>query len=80
MRQYVFRNITAKFDSGVAAELLLNRVRVPRCLWVVSAGNHELRFGDFRADQMKGLDHEFKAFVSAPFPERQNALVRGTAS
>ena len=78
--QRVFWNIAAKFDSRIAYALLLDGLRVARGLGMVAPGNHELRVGQLCSDQVEGLEHQLKAFVSSPLAESQNPMHRGTAA
>jgi hypothetical protein len=74
IRECVFRHIAAEFDSIVARPLLLNGFRVTSGLRVVAPGNHQLRFGHLRGNQIKSLDHQFQTLVGSPFAESQDAV------
>jgi hypothetical protein len=80
IRQSVFGNVSAEFNSWVAGALTLYGFDVSMGLGMIAAGDDQFRLRHLTGDEIERLNHQFKTLVSSPFSKGENSVERISAS
>jgi len=74
--QAILIQIAGKLHSRIVSPLFLDRLNITGSLWMVPAGNDQFDVRQPRCHLLERVDHQFKPFVSSPFAECKNAMLR----
>ena len=70
----LFRYIPREFQARIVFEPFGDGGNIPRRAGMIASTNNQLHIRQTLADQLKGFDHRFQAFIGSPLPESQHPM------